>query len=81
MVCDHNVYTKRRFDPAAGRLVEENETSREQARGPDGLCGPEAILFEPASAFSVAAHRVMQSVPGRIAAAGVVGAALLKLFG
>jgi hypothetical protein len=35
------------FEPASGRLIEHFDTPVSKARAQDGLCGAEAILFEP----------------------------------
>ncbi len=47
--CGHLAYTERRFDVVKGEFEEVNKTLAEKARAPEGLCGPEAILFEPST--------------------------------
>lgn len=46
-ICGHLAYTQRRYDRSAGKFVEEAETSTDEARADDGLCGFEAIMYEP----------------------------------
>lgn len=45
--CGHPVYTDHAFNPARGKLAVKLATNVEDARGPQGLCGPEALLFDP----------------------------------
>lgn len=45
--CHHLVYTARAFEPAVGVVREGNYRLITSARSADGLCGPEALLFEP----------------------------------
>jgi hypothetical protein len=45
--CGNPAYAKARFDPAKGVYEESFFTSAIEARAKDGLCGPEALLFEP----------------------------------
>ncbi len=45
--CGHLVYAKRSFVVATGETSEESTTPASWARADDGLCGPEALLFEP----------------------------------
>ena len=46
-MCGNPAYAEMRFDPAKGRLSEVFNTGVEAARSESGVCGPEAILFEP----------------------------------
>lgn len=45
-MCGNPAYAKQSFDPVTGRYSETFETETGQARADDGLCGPEAILWE-----------------------------------
>lgn len=49
--CGNPAYAEPGFNPAAGTYVEKFTTSVAEARSEDGLCGPEALLFEPAAPF------------------------------
>lgn len=51
-VCGHIAYTRRNYDAVQGQFAESATTLLTKARGEDGLCGPEALLFEP-----IALHR------------------------
>lgn len=44
--CGHPVYSQHQFEPATGLVRQEVEVPVTVARAPEGLCGPEAILFE-----------------------------------
>lgn len=45
-ICRHPVMTSYESTAALNRLQERQEVTIEQARSDDGLCGPEALLFE-----------------------------------
>lgn len=45
--CGNIAYAEQRFEPATGKHVLEYPITKERARAEDGLCGPEALLFEP----------------------------------
>lgn len=47
--CSNPAYAKQFFDPTMGRYLEMFETEVDAARAEDGLCGPEAILWEDMS--------------------------------
>lgn len=47
--CDHIAHWNRRWDAVAGKWAARNEVTTADARAPDGLCGPEALLFQPYS--------------------------------
>lgn len=46
-MCSNPAYAEMRFDPARGRLTEQFNVPVGEARSDVGVCGPEAILFEP----------------------------------
>lgn len=50
-VCHHLVYAEPRFDPALGKYQGKSHRLITGARGGDGYCGPEGLLFEPKSAI------------------------------
>lgn len=45
--CSNPAYAEQSFDPARGVYSETFSTPISSARSDDGLCGPEALLFEP----------------------------------
>lgn len=45
--CGNPAYADFTFEPSKGRVSEAFNTPIEKARDESGLCGPEAILFEP----------------------------------
>jgi hypothetical protein len=45
--CGNIAYVEQRFEPATGKHVLDYPVTKERARAEDGLCGPEALLFEP----------------------------------
>jgi hypothetical protein len=45
--CGHLAYVERRHDPTTGRISEIISMDPAIARADDGLCGHEALLFEP----------------------------------
>ncbi len=45
--CGNVAYAEQRFEPATGKFALEYPTTIELARADEGLCGPEALLFEP----------------------------------
>jgi hypothetical protein len=47
--CDHIAHWERRRDFVQGKWVARNEVTTDEARGEDGLCGPEGLLFQPYS--------------------------------
>ena len=46
-MCSNPVYAVQDFNPATGQYSERCETTVVEARADNGLCGPEALLFEP----------------------------------
>lgn len=46
-MCSHLAYTDTAFNPVDGEMSYRVEVPASKARAPDGLCGPEAALFEP----------------------------------
>lgn len=73
--CTHLANGDRRFDPVSGRFEERFAVAPERARAADGLCGSEALLFEPASPGRIAA-RLLRPESG-----GIAGPALLTAIG
>ena len=55
--CGSPAYSEPSFDPVTGEYVERFATPVAAARAIDGLCGPEALLFEPQ-------HTLMATVSG-----------------
>lgn len=45
--CDHLVHWQRRHDPVLGKWKGRLEVTTSEARSPNGLCGPEGLLFQP----------------------------------
>lgn len=60
--CSNVALQTRSYSHSTGKLVEAVEVETDAARAPDGLCGPEGLLWEPlpwyrapfAEAFSIA---------------------------
>jgi hypothetical protein len=46
-MCGNPVYMVQEFSPATGEYSEKSRTKVAEARNDVGLCGPEALLFEP----------------------------------
>lgn len=46
-MCDNPVYSVQKFSPATGEYSEKSRTPVAEARSDTGICGPEALLFEP----------------------------------
>lgn len=46
-VCRHLVLSERQFDVVQGKFDEQSKVEAIEARSISGLCGPEALLFEP----------------------------------
>lgn len=45
--CSHPAYSEQRFSVLDGKVAEEVHVLAEEARSESGLCGFEAVLFEP----------------------------------
>lgn len=78
--CDHIAHWERRHDPVIGKWKGWLAVTVADARSPDGLCGPEALLFEPYTLPQKAARWLARNGPfplwlGAIGALG--GAAAL----
>ena len=50
-MCGSPAYAVQRFSPATGEYSSRSETDLDTARSDGGLCGPEALLFEPQGWF------------------------------
>jgi hypothetical protein len=46
-MCGNPAYTVHEFSPATGEYSEQSRTPVADARAETGLCGPEALLYEP----------------------------------
>jgi hypothetical protein len=46
-MCGNPAYGEFKFEPSRGALSEQFDVPVAKARSDDGLCGPEAVLFEP----------------------------------
>jgi hypothetical protein len=60
--CRHLALTNRTFDLPAGVIREKATYSTDQARSEEGLCGPEAILFEPLPKHKTALRRLNRAL-------------------
>lgn len=67
-MCGNIAYAEQSFDPARGSHSVEYRTPVGTARKADGLCGPEALLWEPKNLLTVAVAGLGTGV-GRVAAA------------
>jgi hypothetical protein len=56
--CGNPAYSEPSFDPVTGEYAERFATPVATARAIDGLCGPEALLFEPQMPVILAARIV-----------------------
>lgn len=45
-LCGHPASVRQTFDPVEGHIVEEVHSPALRERADDGVCGPEALLFE-----------------------------------
>ena len=83
-MCGNPAYAEQSFDPASGDYSESYRTKAEAARAEDGLCGYEALLFEPKSLLAVAVSGARKGLGDLGIAIGAVGLALgfgVMLFG
>lgn len=48
-ICEHLIHSEGSPSPVDGQPLIRSKVSVTEARSIDGLCGPEALLFEPAS--------------------------------
>lgn len=60
--CGHLAYSQQSFDPVAGRISEAVHVPATTARAPDGLCGTEAVLYEPVALFNPPTLKAVGSV-------------------
>jgi hypothetical protein len=63
-MCSNPVYAVQDFNPATGQYSERCETTVAEARADNGLCGPEALLFEPRTTFQRTVIAAVTSKPG-----------------
>lgn len=45
-MCGNPAYSEFHYEPSTGKVIEDFDVPVAKARSADGLCGPEAILFE-----------------------------------
>jgi hypothetical protein len=81
-MCGSPAYAEQHFDPAKGVYEESFFTPVAKARASDGLCGPEAQLYEPKSPAGLAALRFTRGLHTvwMVITAGVFLVALLSLL-
>ena len=60
--CSNPAYYRQTFEPSSGAYSVEHVASVEVARAPDGLCGPEALLWEPQGRFRAIANTVGRQI-------------------
>lgn len=70
--CTHLAVVDQSFDPVRGRLDAKIKTKPAAARSPSGLCGPEALLYEPVL--------TTDKVKGALAAVALAGVALFAFL-
>lgn len=75
--CGNPAYVEQRFEPSTGRFQELFDTPISTARSDDGLCGPEALLFEP----QLPAVAIIKPVWNGIGTAGLILAAAIAVAG
>lgn len=71
--CRNPAYAEPEYDAALGTYTEKFTTPLSNARSLDGLCGPEALLFEPELPVIVAA----KGFAGGLKTAWLIFAAIL----
>jgi hypothetical protein len=59
-VCRHLVLSERQFDVVQGKFDEQSKVGAAEARSNSGLCGPEALLFEPRISAEVLTKPVIE---------------------
>lgn len=77
--CSNPAYYRQTFEPSSGSYAIRCETPVAEARSEGGLCGPEALLWEPQSGFRSfvgGVGRQMEAHPF-LTGAAIVGALLL----
>ena len=78
--CGNIAYAVQGFEPATGKHSLDYRTTYAEARGEDGLCGPEALLFESKPPAEIVARKVGNAVRTVVAYAFAVSMALLILY-
>ena len=78
-MCGNPAYAEMRFNPAKGVLSESFDVPVEKARADDGVCGPEAVLFEPQIVPVVAGRAIVKGGWIAFQVAGFSAAGLLFL--
>ena len=61
--CDHIVHWQRHHDPVRGKWLGARHVTTAEARSEEGLCGPEALLFQPYSLGRRIARRLSLTDP------------------
>ena len=81
--CSNPAYYRQIFEPSSGSYSVENGATVEAARADEGLCGPEALLWEPLAPSQLvysSAERAVKTVVTALAVGGVgVGMLMLML--
>jgi hypothetical protein len=75
-MCSNPAYLVQEFSPATGEYSEKSRTDVKEARDDTGLCGPEALLFEPRTTFQRTVIAAVTSKPG-LWTMFILGAAVL----
>lgn len=77
--CSNPAYYRQEFEPSSGNYKVRCDTPVATARSEAGLCGPEALLWEPQSKFRAALSGVGRQMEAHpfLTAIGVIGVLLL----
>lgn len=77
--CSNPAYYRQAFEPSSGSYKINCDTPVAEARSEGGLCGPEALLWEPQSKLSAVVRGVGRQMEAHpfIVAGAVVGFLLL----
>jgi hypothetical protein len=77
--CSNPAYYKQEFEPSSGRYKVRCDTPVSTARSEGGLCGPEALLWEPQNKVGAVLNGVGRQMEAHpfLCAASVVGLLLL----
>jgi hypothetical protein len=62
-ICRHIVFQDPIFDPVTGDWSQRSVMSTMTARSPEGLCGPEGLLFERYSALNIFWRAIRPHLP------------------
>lgn len=81
-MCGNPAYSEQKFEPSTGEYIARHWTPVADARSDNGLCGPEALLFQPNSYAKVVFNGLKRGGGDVIAAIAALclGAGILAML-